>query len=207
MTLSGNRLRRLVSARTTRWLPAALGSPWLRVLGGSAALGALLFAGSLELRVSGDFQVLPIQRADLRAQVEGMVEEISVDEGSFVQRGDVIARLVDRDLRAALRKNEAEIAERVARLRMLLAGPRPEEIHVARAALGKARERLRYAESVVTTSTSLFEDPRRGGGPRPSRSSARPRPAPRSRKSSSESSSGPGGEGLRRRIRPRPERV
>src|SRR5205823_4582257 len=73
-----------------------------------------------------------------------------VDEGQVVEQGDVIARLSDRDTRAELRKIAAEIDEKQARLRMAQAGPRPEEIDVAQAAVLRAEERLRYGRKHLT---------------------------------------------------------
>ncbi|HEX4645888.1 MAG TPA: M50 family metallopeptidase, partial [Verrucomicrobiae bacterium] len=62
-----------------RWL-------WLAVLGG--ATSAALVCLHPELRIKGPFDVLPIQNADVRASVEGLVEEICVDEGQTVHQGD-----------------------------------------------------------------------------------------------------------------------
>jgi RND family efflux transporter MFP subunit len=80
---------------------------------------AVAFLVRLPLTVSGEFTVSPIRNADIRAQVEGFVEEIYVDEGDLVRAGDPIARLSNRDTRAELRRFEAAIDEAGARLRML----------------------------------------------------------------------------------------
>jgi putative peptide zinc metalloprotease protein len=107
----------------------------------------------LELTVSGEFTVLPVQNADVRAEVEGIIEAVFVDEGDRVQKGDLIATLADRDYRAELHKTEAQIGERQARLRMLKVGARPEEIEIARNAVVTAKTRQeqarkRYDEAV-----------------------------------------------------------
>jgi len=115
-----------------------------------AALVAVLLFASMELRVSGEFRILPVENADVRAEVDGVIEQIPVDEGQVVEQGDVIARLSDRDARAELRKIAAEIDEKQARLRMAQAGPRPEEIDVAQAAVLRAEERLRYGRKHLT---------------------------------------------------------
>src|SRR5207249_3825915 len=94
---------------------------------GASAL-AFLLLGHLDLRVSGPFSILPVENADVRASVEGIIEKIAVDEGDHVNKGDLIARLSDKDLLPTFRQTEAEIRETHAKLQMLVAGPTTEEI-------------------------------------------------------------------------------
>ncbi len=108
---------------------------------------AVLFLGRMELKVTGEFDVLPVHNADVRAEVEGIIEKIYADEGDVVQEGQLIALLSDRDYRAELRQVNAAIDEKQARLKMLKAGARPEEIDVARTAMQIAQERLKYGTS------------------------------------------------------------
>src|SRR4030095_15926429 len=89
----------------------------------TAAL-AVLFLGRMELKVSGEFKVLPIHNSDVRAEVEGIIDEIYVEEGDVVNKGIMIARLSDREPQADLRKITAEIDEKQAKLKMLKAGTR-----------------------------------------------------------------------------------
>ena len=125
------------------------------VLGG---LGAVLWFWHPELKVAGEFSVLPIHNADVRAEVEGIIAEIFHDEGDVVNRGDVIARLGDRDYRAELRKINAQIAEKQANLKLLKAGPRAEEVELAKTLVAKATERIKYARLVLEMNQSLFEE-------------------------------------------------
>src|SRR5439155_13984466 len=73
-----------------------------------AVLGACLYFIQTDLKISGEFRILPIHNAEVRAEVEGIVEEIAHDEGDVVNAGDLIARLSDRDYRAELEKITAE---------------------------------------------------------------------------------------------------
>jgi multidrug resistance efflux pump len=109
------------------------------------ALLALLVFGRLELKVAGEFRVLPAGNADVRAEVEGLIEEILVEEGDTVRAGDLIARLSDRDARMELGRLEAEIEKTGASLRMLEMGPRPEEVALARKEVEKARTERDHA--------------------------------------------------------------
>jgi multidrug efflux pump subunit AcrA (membrane-fusion protein) len=93
---------------------------------------AVLFLGRMELKVSGEFKVLPVHNSDVRAEVEGIIDEIYADEGDVVNKGVMIVRLSDRDPQAELRKITAEINEKRAKLKMLKAGTRQEEIELTR---------------------------------------------------------------------------
>lgn len=63
-------------------------------------------ADSLEI-----LSVLSVEReVDVLAQIEGVVEEILYDQGAQVEKGTVLARLDDRDLRAKLDRARADLA-------------------------------------------------------------------------------------------------
>jgi len=123
----------------------------------SAAALAGLWFGKMELKVSGDFTILPARNADVRAEVEGIIEDVRVEEGDRVGKGDLIARLSARDYRAEIRKVSAQIEESQAKLRMLRQGPRAEELSLARTGLEKAQERLRYGRGKREMLNALFE--------------------------------------------------
>jgi multidrug efflux pump subunit AcrA (membrane-fusion protein) len=121
------------------------------------AVSAALYFIPAQLKISGEFRILPIHNADVRADVEGVIEEIFRDEGDEVKAGDIIARLSDRDYQAELSKVQSEIAEKGARLRLLKAGPRAEEIDLLKTTVIKGEERLKYAESFLGMEKSLYE--------------------------------------------------
>jgi putative peptide zinc metalloprotease protein len=106
---------------------------------------AVLFVVPWELTVSGDFSAAPRHNADVRAEVDGIIAQVYVDEGQRVRAGDLIARLADRDYRAELRAVEGQSEETRARLKMLRAGPRVEELRVTEQNVETADTRLEYA--------------------------------------------------------------
>jgi putative peptide zinc metalloprotease protein len=130
--------------RTTHLRLASMPRPTKLLILFTTAL-AVLFLGRMELKVSGEFKVLPIHNSDVRAEVEGIIDEIYVDEGDVVNKGVMIARLSDRDPQADLRKITAEIDEKRAKLKMLKAGTRQEEIELARREAGTAKTRVEEA--------------------------------------------------------------
>ncbi len=121
-----------------------------------AAVAGLFFI-HLQLRIAGPFTVLPQENADVRAGVEGIIEQIRVQEGDQVKAGDVIARLSDKDLRAELLQTAAQVREARANLRRLQAGTTAESIAVARAAVSKAEDAVKFAQAKLTRSKQLFE--------------------------------------------------
>lgn len=147
---------RSVAARARRGvgqlLPTRRALAWM-ILTAAALAGA--GSMSLPLRVGGDAVVLPVRNAGAHAQVEGIVEAVLVAEGERVRVGQPIARLSARDHAARLLMTEAALAELSARLRLLRTGARPEELELARIAVDKVEERLRFAASHLQRTRDL----------------------------------------------------
>jgi len=122
-----------------------------------AGLGVVLWYWRPELKVAGSFTLLPIHNADVRAEVEGIIQSVYHDEGESVAQGEVIARLADRDCQAELRKIKAELEEKQARLRLLRAGPRVEEVELAKTTIAKAEERLKFATQQLNRDEALIK--------------------------------------------------
>jgi len=120
-------------------------------------VGALLFFVHMELKVAGEFNILPAHNADVRPEVEGILSEILVDEGDFIQKGDLIARLSAREYSSDLRQIKASIDEKQANLKLLKAGSRAEELDLARTTVEKGRERVKYARDLYNLNKQLFD--------------------------------------------------
>ena len=114
-----------------------------------ALIAAAIAVMPSDLKVSGDLRILPLHKADIRAQVDGIIAEIYRDEGDRVQPGDAIARLDDRDYASSLQKIEAQVTEAQARRDLLRAGPRREEIELARSDLASAELRRQHGETML----------------------------------------------------------
>jgi putative peptide zinc metalloprotease protein len=141
--------------RTGQALRAAL-ARGMKIFAVVTAALAVLWLGKMELKVAGDFNILPAQNADVRSDVEGIIQEIRVKEGDHVAKGDVISVLSDRDYRAEIGQVGAQIEESQARLRMLREGPRVEELSLAQTSVEKAQERLKYAHEKREMLNTLF---------------------------------------------------
>jgi putative peptide zinc metalloprotease protein len=110
------------------------------------AIGAALLFVRMDLKVSGEFTVMPGHNTDVRAAVAGIIEEIYVAEGERVEAGARIARLADNDARVELKQIESEILAQRARLRLLRAGPTSQEVELSRRELETVRSRQRHLE-------------------------------------------------------------
>jgi multidrug resistance efflux pump len=118
----------------------------------------ILFFGRMDLRIAGVFVVLPLENADVRAEVAGTVEEVHVDEGTWVRPGEIIARLSDRDNRTALLKAGADLEQMKAQLRLLQTGPRQEEVELASLTVARAEARAKFAKKNLERDRQLSED-------------------------------------------------
>jgi putative peptide zinc metalloprotease protein len=147
--------------RIAAWRPTKFRAlRWSAYSLGSAVLVLTTFAVPVELRVVGDFTILPVHNADVRAEVEGFITQILVDEGDRVSTGRVLARLSTLDQSTQLATIEGAIQEKQARLKLLIAGPRQEEIalalsEVATAGTRRAQAEERYAEAVRLQSARI----------------------------------------------------
>ena len=133
---------------------------WQRPRGFWITLAVLATLACLPYRYhpSGDFTVLPGERADVRALMAGDVRELLVREGDTVKAGQVLARLADDEARAAVASGEARLAQLRADLSLAGKGGKPEEIEVARSALETARKR---AEVSAAQAQRIYEAYRR----------------------------------------------
>jgi HlyD family secretion protein len=96
-------------------------------------------AGPLELHGNVD-----IREVNLGFRVSGRIAEVLRDEGDEVQPGELLARLDDEPYRREVDQARAQVGSLEARLKLLEAGPRLEEIAQARALV---RERTVSAEN------------------------------------------------------------
>lgn len=118
----------------------------LHVLVAVAAITAAAALIQYPLYITAECAIVPTERVYVRSPVSGVLAEILVDEGTPLHKGDVIARLDDRQLTADRRKALAEIERIDAELLRLRHGARPEEISQQRAVYQARRTAVDFAE-------------------------------------------------------------
>ena len=113
----------------------------------------LLWAGGLLLLClvpypdspGGDFEILPRDRADVRALTPGDVREVLVREGDTVKAGQALARLDDSAQKAKVAGAEADLARLQSDLSRAKKGAKSEEIELARQQVATARANANLA--------------------------------------------------------------
>jgi HlyD family secretion protein len=65
--------------------------------------------GTFRVTVTADGVVKPIDRIEVKSKASGQIEELPVEQGDFVRKGDLIARLDQKDERAEVAKAQAEL--------------------------------------------------------------------------------------------------
>ena len=110
------------------------------------------------VRISGNVELTEVQ---VSFKVPGRVLSRLVDEGAFVRRGEIVARLEDAELSDALELAQADAGAAAATLAELEAGSRREEVAQGEALLARAeaeadrlstdyqREQALYAKEVI----------------------------------------------------------
>ena len=110
--------------------------------------------GNLSLKVSGNIEAT---EADIGFKIPGRIVSRSFEEGDWVEKGKMLTRLDDEDLRRHLELDRAALASAQARLSKLLAGSRPEEIRQAEATLGQAKFDLENKQIQYERMRNLYE--------------------------------------------------
>ncbi len=106
------------------------------------------------IKVSGNIEAIEV---DVGFKVSGRIVSRFFEEGDWVEKGKVMAKLDDEDFRNRLEVARATLSSAEARLSKLLAGSRPEEIRQAEANLTQARSDLINKEAHFERMKVLFE--------------------------------------------------
>jgi len=126
---------------------------------GIASLLYYLFARPKEeeatlIKISGNIEATEV---DVGFKVSGRIVGRFFEEGDWVDRGKVLAKLDDEDLRSRLEVARATLMSTQARLSKLLAGSRPEEIKQAEANLRQAQSDLGNKQIQYERMKGLYE--------------------------------------------------
>jgi HlyD family secretion protein len=106
------------------------------------------------INVSGNIEATEV---NVGFKISGRIVSLSVQEGDWAEKGRVLAKLDDEDLRSRLESARATLMSAQARLKKLLAGSRPEEIREAEAALRQAQFDLENKQNSHERMKTLYE--------------------------------------------------
>jgi len=104
-------------------------------VGGRSSTGAVTASG----------EVIPASWSELSFPISGRVTSVAVEEGDRVQPGDLLITLDSSLLEADVAQTQAALAAAQARLALVEAGPRPDQLAVAQAQLAAAQATLALA--------------------------------------------------------------
>jgi len=110
--------------------------------------------GNTFIKVSGNIETTEV---DVGFKIAGRIVSLSIQEGDWIEKGKVIAKLDDEDLRQRLELARATLRSAQARLKKLLAGSRPEELGEAEATLNQAKFDLENKQAHYERIKLLFE--------------------------------------------------
>lgn len=130
-----------------------------RLLVVAGVLVALVGVGLIPypLYVTEECVVVPIERADVRAQISGIIAEVLVREGQYVEAGAALVRLDDRDLAYQRARAQALVDAASANLAKVKRGNRPEEIRREQALVDAKAQDVKFAEVEAERHRKLFE--------------------------------------------------
>jgi len=106
------------------------------------------------IKVSGNIETTEV---DVGFKISGRIVSLSVQEGDWIEKGRVLAKLDDEDLLQRLQLARATLRSAQARLEKLLAGSRPEELREAEASLNQAKFDLENKQTQYERIKALFE--------------------------------------------------
>jgi len=106
------------------------------------------------VKLSGNIEATEVA---ISFKIPGRLVERRFDEGQWVEKGEVMARLDDVDLKHQVNLARANLAAAQARLRELLAGSRVQEIKQAGAALKQAEADMQNKERDLNRVLPLYE--------------------------------------------------
>lgn len=106
----------------------------------------------LTVRITASGTVEPIRTVNLSPKSAGTVQELFVEQGDPVTKGQLIARMDSDQLDAQILQNQASVAEAQAQLEDSLNGSSRTDIGQAEASLASARAQLQEASARLTLS-------------------------------------------------------
>jgi multidrug efflux pump subunit AcrA (membrane-fusion protein) len=113
--------------------------------------------GQVEIDVTAPATVFPIEQARVAARITAPIREMRVHKGDRVARGQTLAVLEDRDLRAQRAEAAAAVTDAQASLEKLSAGTLPTDLERARGQVATAQAALDLARKNYERRKELFD--------------------------------------------------
>ncbi len=121
---------------------------WIRTQGSPSSrqetqqLTTAVTATDLTVTIEANGRVEPQQLVNVSPKISGILEEMLVEEGEWVETGQILARMENQELQAQVKQAQAQVLSAQAEWDRLTSGNRPEEIAQAQARLSQAQANL-----------------------------------------------------------------
>lgn len=106
----------------------------------------------------GKVEVKPGFEVEVSSELDGKIVDFPVEEGDFVKKGDLLAKLENRDIYARLKEAKAEYDLAASRLKEVEAGAKEEEINKAEAVLERTMADMVLAAKELERYEQLFKE-------------------------------------------------
>lgn len=118
---------------------------------------ALLMLVPYPYESGGPFKFLSVRQVEVHTQVSGEIKEVLVKEGDWVNRGQIIAVLDDREHRKNYDATRASLENEQAELNLLNAGAKPQEVEKARQQLDTAKTNHEFSDKEAKRLNALYK--------------------------------------------------
>jgi putative peptide zinc metalloprotease protein len=106
----------------------------------------------------GEFKILPLHQVSIRAVVRGEIQKIMIHEGQWLQKGQTVAVLLDKDQRAQMESIKEQLAGAREKLTLLKKGPKSEQVAKAEQEVKLAAKALQYSSVEANRFTQMFQE-------------------------------------------------
>jgi HlyD family secretion protein len=130
----------------------------LVVVGGAALWWRWKTARDQSDRAIRGSGIIEVTEVDVAFEVPGTIKERYVEEGALLDKGEPIARLDDREYRLQVERAGAAKAAAESRYRLLLKGPRAQEVDQALAAVEAADTQFATAQREFNRVKALYDN-------------------------------------------------
>ncbi|MGM3305855.1 efflux RND transporter periplasmic adaptor subunit [Anabaena sp. WFMT] len=99
-------------------------------------------AKSVTVRITASGKVQPVQSVNISPKNPGIITDLDIEQGETVQKGQIIARMDNSEIKMRILQFQANLEQTKAQLAESQAGSRPEEIAQAKARVAQAVSQL-----------------------------------------------------------------
>jgi multidrug resistance efflux pump len=108
-------------------------------------------------QTGGSFRFLPVEQMEVHTFVSGEIKEVYVKESNWVTEGQSLALLDEREHQKNYDVTRADLDKALADLRLLEAGPKPEEVEKAQQQLNQAQTHYEYSAREAKRLEELYK--------------------------------------------------